>query len=674
MTLSASFHKNVYLLSQMVSPNEAFRRHFREGMFEKPNTAGFICVSHFLLTIYDAERFKKLVEWPIACKKSESKYRTDVKDFIAIVASEHPEAGFPPILGTYLLHAGGTKFTIVMWKLSQVVLYVYIKRQGQSDVLSIPQSGITDEVTKSLLSHAISHSHRNIIELNKKFCETVKKAKETVEEEATEINNLQNETFGKRKAISELAEKVLASQVVKKRVVDVQDVEIIEMWKKNLSEEISLLQERTSILKSIEDLCMEVAELTMSLLNDSRTLDVSKLPSIDVNNDLHSLVSPEIQVLFSHMYKEGELVLQNLLTVVYKILCNLRLQLQAHRMQNLSQYLLQIQASNEDAASMLHLFLLLLDRVKNLATEVHNSLKTKNTKYIAESTEVILQVMDDVLFMPSPTICIDTDPEVEKMNVQNRLALTPVEGAHKALFSRHKRMEETTPQSSKLRTNLLVSRMNFDDTMSSITSERLTPQNRKLKMTCRLSSAMGKKSGKYSRLFSSHPKSIGNRANSSVLSIPSSPKANSTALISTIGETSSIPEMTLDLTAKSLFNLSKEIISVVSGMTHPNNQSPLKQNKPQPNVVVEEEEGANDLKKSIEAHDGSSILLDKVVKPNLHDNKELEVTSECTSATESPKNHKRRSISDLVERYKLILQKSSISSHMETSENSNDST
>lgn len=158
MALSASFHKNVYLLSQMVTPNDTFRRHFREvsmrrtnltklfriltskfqffillfiqqGMFDKPNTPGFIHVSHFLLTIYDADRFKKLVEWPLVCKKSETKYRNDVKDFIGIVASEHPEAGFPPVLATYLLHAGGTKFTTVMWKLSQVVLYVYIKRE-----------------------------------------------------------------------------------------------------------------------------------------------------------------------------------------------------------------------------------------------------------------------------------------------------------------------------------------------------------------------------------------------------------------------------------------------------------------------------------------------------------------------------------------------------------------
>jgi len=89
-------------------------------MFDKPNIAGFIHVSHYLLTICDAERFKKLIEWPIICKKTEAKYRNDVRDYLNIIASENPNIGFPHILTTYLHHASGTKFTIIMWKLSQL--------------------------------------------------------------------------------------------------------------------------------------------------------------------------------------------------------------------------------------------------------------------------------------------------------------------------------------------------------------------------------------------------------------------------------------------------------------------------------------------------------------------------------------------------------------------------
>lgn len=100
-------------------------------MFDKPNAAGFIHVSHYLLTVYDAERFKKLVEWPIICKKTEAKYRNDVRDYLTVLASENPDIGFLHILSTYLHHASGTKFIIIMWKLSQLTVKTYLIRQGK---------------------------------------------------------------------------------------------------------------------------------------------------------------------------------------------------------------------------------------------------------------------------------------------------------------------------------------------------------------------------------------------------------------------------------------------------------------------------------------------------------------------------------------------------------------
>ena len=99
-------------------------------MFEKPNTAGFTFVSHYLLSIYDPDYVKKMIEWPIVCKKSEAKYRNDVKEFLNIISNDNPDIGFPSILPSLLLSPGGTKFIKVMWKLSQVSLREYIKRQS----------------------------------------------------------------------------------------------------------------------------------------------------------------------------------------------------------------------------------------------------------------------------------------------------------------------------------------------------------------------------------------------------------------------------------------------------------------------------------------------------------------------------------------------------------------
>lgn len=100
-------------------------------MFDKPNTAGFLHISYYLLTVYDSERFKKLIEWPVICKKTEAKYRNNVKDYLTIISAENPDIDFPPILTSHLIHAGGTKFTIIMWKLSEVVIRRYLIRESK---------------------------------------------------------------------------------------------------------------------------------------------------------------------------------------------------------------------------------------------------------------------------------------------------------------------------------------------------------------------------------------------------------------------------------------------------------------------------------------------------------------------------------------------------------------
>ncbi|KMQ84323.1 hypothetical protein RF55_17961 [Lasius niger] len=83
--------------------------------------------------IYDAERFRKLVEWPVLCKKTEAKYRNDVKDYLNVIAVENPDIGFPNIVATYLHHASGTKFMLIMWKLSQLAVKKYLMRYGREE-------------------------------------------------------------------------------------------------------------------------------------------------------------------------------------------------------------------------------------------------------------------------------------------------------------------------------------------------------------------------------------------------------------------------------------------------------------------------------------------------------------------------------------------------------------
>lgn len=131
MSAQSSFHKNVTLLTHVVPPSKDFQKYFKDGMFNKPNTQGFVHVSHYLLTIYDEERFKRAIEWPIFDKRSEAKYRNNVRDFLTIVINENEDIACPPILTSHLVTASGTKFINLMWKLSQIVLRTYLKRMGK---------------------------------------------------------------------------------------------------------------------------------------------------------------------------------------------------------------------------------------------------------------------------------------------------------------------------------------------------------------------------------------------------------------------------------------------------------------------------------------------------------------------------------------------------------------
>ena len=96
-------------------------------MFEKPNTLGFINVSFYLLNVYYKD-VKSKIQWPVICKQTENKFRNDVRECLMVMASDNSDLNFPPIFASHLLLARGTKFLIIMWKFSLVVLRTYLAR------------------------------------------------------------------------------------------------------------------------------------------------------------------------------------------------------------------------------------------------------------------------------------------------------------------------------------------------------------------------------------------------------------------------------------------------------------------------------------------------------------------------------------------------------------------
>lgn len=252
MAVSASFHRNVLLLSQIIQPSDEFKKYFREGMFDKPNTVGFLHISYYLLTIYDSERFKKLIEWPVICKKTEAKYRNSVKDYLVIISAENPDIGFPSILISHLIHAGGSKFTIIMWKLSQVVVRRYIMRETIYDVAFAPQVGNKGNLTKQFLQEINARIDSNILNQHKNLSRMKDIVESVLKNEKETLDNIIADIFEKELLIASLSETAPVHASIKKYLRDINNDKIIKTWKMNISKSLNKIQIQNKAFRDVE--------------------------------------------------------------------------------------------------------------------------------------------------------------------------------------------------------------------------------------------------------------------------------------------------------------------------------------------------------------------------------------------------------------------------------------
>ncbi|XP_070150427.1 uncharacterized protein [Polyergus mexicanus] len=585
MAVSASFHRNVFLLNQLVSPSDDFKKVFREGIFDKPNIAGFVQLSHYLLMICDAERFRKLIEWPVLCKKTEAKYRNDVKDYLNIIAVENPDMGFPHILATYLHHASGTKFMLIMWKLSQLALKRYLMRNGEYEVISAPKSGPAIDLIRTYLQQSkasvacntLSH-HRNCIQMEKAV-------NFALAEEKEQLAKIKTELFDKKQFVTKYMTTAPVSTFIKQRLNNVEDSEIIQMWENSLDQNIRYIQKQNTILKDLEKVCEKISSIIVNLLSDAKVLNGKQLEKINCSLISELPFPPDIQHCLYHLYNDNQLVYHNFIHLYTLILYQVHQCLRKDELVDLSQCLLQVEASVDDMKSMYNIF-------KTILTNMKNSI---------EETQI----------------------------------------AHKSLFSRYMRYKRIhTPD---MRTNLFVSRINIDSTMSLDNNDKRSLNLRFV--TPKMNKLSKRVTGKYSRLFSTYMnKNI--KANSSMISLPSTGQANSSTIASTVGEMPNISDFNLDVIARGYFNLSEESLAIPCISTSAQFTS-IKQNISR-DVYQEQTRDKLD-------HET------KINKLKLDDFTEVQFVNDENQGTvvKHENNSRRRSISDLVERYKKLLEVSS---------------
>ncbi|XP_025267236.1 uncharacterized protein LOC105252987 isoform X2 [Camponotus floridanus] len=608
-------------------------------MFDKPNFAGFIQVSHYLLMICDAERFRKLVEWPILCKKTEAKYRNDVRDYLNVIAAENPDMGFPHIVTTYLHHASGTKFMLIMWKLSQLALKRYLMHNVEYEVISAPKPGPAIDLIKTYLQQSKASVASDTLSHRRNCTQMEKAVNFTLAEEKEQLAKIKTELFDKKQSVTNCISIAPVAICIKERLKNVEDAEIIQMWKNSLDKNIHYIQKQNTVLKNLEKICENISGIIMNLLGNAKVLDGKQLEKINCSLISELPFPPDIQHYLCHLYNDNQLVYHNFIYLHTLILHQVYQCLRKDELVDLKQCLLQMEASVEDMKSMYNIFKTILTNMKNSIVETQSFFCKRNMDYT--TGEYVLPFVNSVLLMPSPLIKINTNCVDETNDLQKLLQLTPGEIAHKSLFSRYVRYKRIhTPD---LRTNLFVSRINIDSAMSLDNNDK---QSLNLRfVTPKMNKLSKKVTGKYCRLFSSHmDKNI--KANSSMISLPSTAQANSSAIANTIGEMPNISDFNLDTIAKGYFNLNEEslINSTISCISTSAQFTPIKQNT------------SRDM-----SQERTTDKFDhefKVNKLELNDFTEVQFVSDENKGTvvKHENSSRRQSISDLVERYKKLLE------------------
>ncbi|XP_039314896.1 uncharacterized protein LOC105201520 isoform X2 [Solenopsis invicta] len=295
--ISSSFHKNVSLLTKIILPSVEFQRLFKKGMFDKPNMTGFLHVSHYLSTIYDAKLFKQMVRWPILCRRDEVTYRIEIKNFLCLLSRDNPDLNFPTILMSYLIQSAGIKFQIIMWKLSQLALRAYIQRELQTELLNAPCAGPAQDLTIAYFNNTIVQKCNVILKTCKKTEKILDATKIFFNGEMKALNAYKSEIFDRKENIKTLVLDLPAYSLLQKRLIDVEDFDIISIWKRSIFKRVQYIQKKNKELNKLEESCDCLCKLVLRINLNSGTLSANKFPKIYCNNYYLIYMQSETQCL-----------------------------------------------------------------------------------------------------------------------------------------------------------------------------------------------------------------------------------------------------------------------------------------------------------------------------------------------------------------------------------------
>ncbi|XP_053976538.1 uncharacterized protein LOC128875183 [Hylaeus volcanicus] len=561
MSIDTSFYNNVFLLMQVVPASFECTKHLRKGMFDKPNSSGFIHVSHYLLSVHNSKEFKKMVNWPIMNKADEKRYRAEIKNYLEILANENPDIEFPQILISRLFHATGTKFLNIMWKISVISLRAYLSRQNDTTLLQPPKAGINYNITKTFLININRRHNINIFKFHKKIKLISKNFEHYMQNTSDHLKTVQTDIFNTMETIEKWIPMAPVSPLILAELRNIENSDIINMWKTNIKDNIKYLQNIKSNLNKLKILSNTLDNLSTNLFVDCKIFHGKDLTNI--NTGIVPLCfGNNIQHINKGLYKNGCLILHTLLLIFNKTLKHMEYCLTVNIPIDLSNYESTIFEHCEKLKSMEESFQKLEFKVSNKLHDVqcHTS-QEKSLNYTMETD--FFNLMSEKILYTSPELNFSINVCKGDEKLYKRLCFSPLKGKYNHLFKRHplnRQYKTVSPNQSPVNNQFNNSLENVMQTWNSpkrqlLTCNQKTPNKREM-------------SPIYTRLFSPSSSKQNNFKGNNAASTPmrsqivETPKRSKT-------QSMELESVNVNDTMKDIFDLSCKITKLVESLPTP---------------------------------------------------------------------------------------------------------
>ncbi|CAL7938003.1 unnamed protein product [Xylocopa violacea] len=435
---------------QAVPPTYECTKCFKEGMFNKPNTVGFIHISHYLLTVYNAQHFQKMVLWPLMNKVDERRYRIEVREYLEIVASENPDINFLPILKSHLLQAGGTKFLILMWKISLICLRAYITRKCDIQLLQAPSRGDNKDIIETYFNITNIKRDNAIFTFLKQMKSSFEIFDYYMQCISSDFKKVQTAIFDVKENIENIVPKLPVSAPIAKRLLNIDDTEVINLWKQSIQHNIKFLRHNNAKLKEVKNLSNKLHNLIFNLCINSEFFDGNNLTKIDFEA-LPLTLKEKIQPIDGGLYRNSCLVLQALFSLVDQALQEIEYHFKVDGLPSLLNWESNTLKHCKIIKSMEESFHKLIMQTSNDLYDVQCTLQKNSMNHALDIS--ILYPMSLKVTLVSPKLKFSIDELTNDEKILNKLLCSPLRGKHKHLFRRYKRNLFESPRKSICKLN-----------------------------------------------------------------------------------------------------------------------------------------------------------------------------------------------------------------------------